>query len=60
VRVGVEPAAGRARVMAAPEKYEQDARYPPPYPSCGNYDAKVYQFMKKLATPGALFWNVGA
>lgn len=59
VRVGAEPDAGRAEVINAPEKYEQGAKYPPPFPSCTNYDAKVWQFMKERARPGALFWNVG-
>jgi hypothetical protein len=58
VRVGAKPNAGRAEVLVASERYEQDARDPPPFPSCRNYDAKVWTFMKKYATPGALFWNV--
>lgn len=59
VRVGAEPDAGKAEVVVAPEKYEASARYPPPFPSCSNYDAKVWAFMKQNARPGALFWNVG-
>ena len=51
---------GRARLWEAPEKFEADARQPPPFPSCSNYDAKAWQFMRKHAAPGALFWNVGA
>lgn len=49
---------GRAQMYVAPERYEQDARVLPPYPSCVNYDAKVWSFVKRLATPGALIWNV--
>lgn len=49
---------GRARIWTAPEKYEQDAKDPPPFPSCSNYDAKLWQFVKRLASPGALVWNV--
>lgn len=60
VRVGAEPNAGRAEVIQAPERYEQAARFPPPFPSCPNYDAKVWIIMKQHAAPGALFWNVGA
>lgn len=60
VRVGAEPNVGTARVFAAPEKFEQRAKRPPPFPSCANYDAKVWQFMTTHATPGALFWNVAA
>lgn len=60
VMVGAEPNAGRATVHAAPEKFEQDAKEPPPFPSCSNYDAKVWQFFKRRAGPGALLWNVAA
>lgn len=60
VRVGAVPDVGVATLFTAPEKYEQDAKNPPPFPSCSNYDAKVWQFLKEHATPGALFWNVGA
>lgn len=58
VRVGAEPKAGRAQIHNAPEKYEQNANTPPPFPSCSNYDAKVWQFIKRFASPDALFWNV--
>lgn len=60
VRVGRPPDAGRAFLYDAPEKFEQDARDPPPFPSCSNYDAKAWQFVKAHAQPGALFWNVAA
>lgn len=59
VRVGAEPDAGRATMFQAPEKYESPARVLPPFPSCTNYDAKCWAFMKTHASPGALFWNVG-
>lgn len=58
VRVGAEPNAGRAKVFMAPEKFDDDAKYPPPFPSCSNYDAKVWAIMRRYASPGALFWNV--
>lgn len=58
VRVGSRPNAGRAHVYEAPERYEEDAWEPPPFPSCGNYDAKAWQFIRRHARPGALFWNV--
>jgi hypothetical protein len=45
-------------VYQAPEAFEQDARQPPPFASCGHYDAKAWQFVTQHATPGALFWNV--
>lgn len=60
VRIGAQPNAGRARLHQAPERYEQDARCPPPFPSCGNYDAKAWRFIQAQAAPGALFWNVAA
>lgn len=60
VRVGAEPVVGRAKVWFAPERFEQNARKQPPFPSCANYDAKVWQFIKQHATPGAVFWNVAA
>lgn len=60
VRIGREPNAGRARVLEAPEAFEVDARKPPPFPSCSNYDAKAWRFIKQHASPGALFWNVAA
>lgn len=60
VRVGAEPNAGRAKLYVAPEKFEQDARLPPPFPSCINYDAKAWRFIQAHARPGALFWNVAA
>jgi hypothetical protein len=60
VRVGSEPNAGRAHIYTAPEPFERDARKPPPFPSCSNYDAKAWQFLRQHAQPGALFWNVAA
>lgn len=58
VRIGAEPNAGRATVIQAPERFDDDAKEPPPFPSCGNYDAKAWRFIKRMATPGAVFWNV--
>jgi hypothetical protein len=60
VQVGKDPQAGRAVVYKAPEDFEQDARIKPPFPSCSNYDAKAWQFIKRHASKGALFWNVAA
>lgn len=60
VRIGSEPNAGRATVWRAQEKFEQPARIRPPFPSCDNYDAKAWRFIRQWAKPGALFWNVGA
>jgi len=58
VRVGAEPAAGGATLYTAPEKFEHDAKEPPPFPSCSNFDAKAWAFVRRYAQPGALFWNV--
>lgn len=60
VQVGAAPKVGRARLHKAPEKYEAPARRPPPFASCDNYDAKVWQFADRQAADGALIWNVGA
>jgi len=58
IQVGATPRIGAARLQKAPERFEQDARVPPPFPSCSNYDAKAWRFVRAQATPGALFWNV--
>lgn len=58
VRVGSEPTVYRAKIWIAPERFEQDAQELPPFPSCTNYDAKVWRFIKRNAKQGAIFWNV--
>jgi hypothetical protein len=60
VQVGHCPPVSKATIITCDEPFERDARFPPPFPSCSNYDAKVWQHMKREATPGALFWNVSA
>lgn len=60
VRVGREPDIGRASLLLAPEPFERDAVEPPPFPSCSNFDAKVWRFISRRASEGALFWNVAA
>jgi threonine dehydratase len=61
VRIGAKRDLGDVTaIWEAPEKFEQDARQPPPFASCANYDAKAWQFIKRYASAGALFWNVGA
>lgn len=60
VRVGHPPDVGAATLWLAPETFGQNARVRPPFPSCSNYDAKVWQFFEAEAKPGALFWNVAA
>lgn len=58
VVIGANPDTGNAIRLVAPEKYEQDSKLYPPYPSSANYDAKLWQFVTKMATPNALIWNV--
>lgn len=61
VRVGCKRSSvGRADVFTAPERFDQDAKTRPPFPSCSNYDAKAWQFIVKHAKDDALFWNVAA
>jgi len=62
VVVGHHPGAGAgtAELHFAPEKFDKAARFPPPFPSMPQFDAKAWQFVKEHATPGALFWNVSA
>ena len=61
VIVGTESAdIGRAKKYKAPEKFEQAARRPPPFPSSAWYDAKAWQFFKPVPDKKVLFWNVGA
>lgn len=60
VQVGAVPNAGHAAVIKAPEQFEQDAKLRPPFPSCSNFDAKAWRFVRQRATPAALFWNVAA
>lgn len=51
---------GRAKRYVAPYKFEQECRDAVPFPSSAWYDAKAWAFVRRLAAPGALFWNVGA
>lgn len=58
VIVGAVRDSGTARRWDAPESFERDAKEPPPFASCSNYDAKAWRFIVRHASPGALFWNV--
>lgn len=60
VQIGRDPNVGNAKLWVAPEAFEEDATDPPPFPSCSNYDAKAWRFIREHAAPGALFWNLGA
>lgn len=55
---GIKP--GRAHILIAPEDFQVDGKQPPPFPSCSNYDAKVWQFFHERAAPGAWYWNVAS
>ena len=50
----------RTTLWQHPLKFEQDARIIPPFPSCSNYDAKCWEFIKKHGNGSILFWNVMA
>jgi len=58
VQIGHAPNVGRAILHRAPERFEDDAKLRPPFPSCANYDAKAWRFIEQHAVPDALFWNV--
>jgi hypothetical protein len=60
VQVGKEAEVGIAMKYTAPEKFDNNATVPPPFPSCRNYDAKAWRFIQQHASDGALFWNVAA
>lgn len=51
---------GRAILWKSSIKFDRPAKETPPFPSAPTYDAKAWEFMKLHASPGALFWNVGA
>lgn len=43
---------------STPEKFDELARQPPPIPSNGHYDAKLWQFVSTQALDGDVWWNV--
>jgi hypothetical protein len=51
---------GRAKLHVSPYKFYEGVKIEdkPPFPSVPNYDAKGWQFVKKYAKKGAMFWNV--
>lgn len=51
---------GYSDVYSHPKAFNQDVSrdWVPPFPSASNYDAKVWEFMKKNGQEGALMWNV--
>lgn len=50
--------AGRATVIPSDQPFEDDAKVPPPFPSCSNYDAKGWEPFVRLGKGRRLFWNV--
>lgn len=60
VRIGFKPDVGAATLLEAPEAFADRAEQPPPFPSCPWYDAKLWRFVCRQASPGAIIWNVGA
>jgi len=53
---------GRAKYYRSDLKFHKAvlAKDEPPFPSAPTYDAKAWKFVREHASPGALFWNVGA
>lgn len=64
IAVGKSPNVGVAKLIEAPERFEQFANPKlgalPPFPSTPNYDAKGWRYFVAQSKPGALFWNVGS
>lgn len=51
---------GKAQRIIHADAFDRPARVMPPFPSAKNYDAKAWEHIKRQASRGALFWNVGA
>jgi len=53
---------GRAKYYRSDLKFDKAVlpKDEPPFPSAPTYDAKAWKFVREHASPGALFWNVGA
>lgn len=60
VRVGHSGEYGRAKIYKSDYAFNKATKVLPPFPSAPTYDAKAWEFMLEHASPGALFWNVGA
>jgi hypothetical protein len=50
--------AGKAKIYEHPLDFSQDAKIIPPFPSCSNYDAKCWEYIKRHSSGRVLFWNV--
>ena len=51
---------GKAKIYKSKYAFNKPTKILPPFPSAPTYDAKAWEFMLDHASPGALFWNVGA
>jgi len=60
VTVGHKGDYGRAKTYRCEIPFNKPAKVIPPFPSAITYDAKASEYIKQHASPGALFWNVGA
>jgi len=60
VTVGHAGDYGRAKTYKCEIPFNKPAKDKPPFPSAITYDAKAWEFMKRYASKGALFWNVGS
>jgi len=60
VRVGHSGEYGKAKIYKSKYAFNKATKVLPPFPSAPTYDAKAWEFIKDHASPGALFWNVGA
>ncbi len=49
---------GGNTVYEAPEAFNDEAQYKPPYPSSAHYDAKTWRFVQQHAQKDACIWNV--
>lgn len=49
---------GNAVVYHSKQASWEKANNPPPYPSCLEYDAKLWDYVQKLGSEGSFIWNV--
>ena len=47
-----------SNIFIHPLDFSQDSKVNPPFPSCSNYDAKAWEYVKKYGNSKTLFWNV--
>ena len=59
VKVGMRPDVPGADVVVAPERYDEPAQLPPPFPSAIEQDAKAWRFVPRNED-GVAFWNIAA